>query len=175
MTTSIHRSQPLPHPLARHVDRTPSPTPSHASSVFSQATSIDSLGEMPQIDKVRPMYDSSSSLENKMSQDWQTSNGSVGSEEEEGMEILLDEPSKKEIALKKVPEEKGGKLERKFPEEEDEEILKESNSRFVLFPIKYREVSSVLSRRKLMGRYGKRIKHPKLVSGRQKSWIWDMI
>jgi ribonucleoside-diphosphate reductase subunit M2 len=98
---------------------------------------------MPQIDKVRPMYDSSSSLENKMSQDWQTSNGSVGSEEEEGMEILLDEPSKKEIALKKVPEEKGGKLERKFPEEEDEEILKESNSRFVLFPIKYREVSSL--------------------------------
>lgn len=30
---------------------------------------------------------------------------------------------------------------RRFPEEEDEEILKESNSRFVLFPIKYREVS----------------------------------
>jgi ribonucleoside-diphosphate reductase subunit M2 len=98
---------------------------------------------MPQINKVRPMYDSSSSLENKMGQDWQTSNGSVRSEEEEGMEILLDEPSKKDIALKNVSEEKGGKLERKFPEEEDEEILKESNSRFVLFPIKYREVSSL--------------------------------
>jgi ribonucleoside-diphosphate reductase subunit M2 len=96
---------------------------------------------MPQINKVRPMYDSSSSLENKMGQDWQTSNGSVRSEEEEGMEMLLEEPSKKEVALKKVPEEKEGKLERKFPEEEDEEILKESNSRFVLFPIKYREVS----------------------------------
>ena len=141
MTTSIHRSQPLPYPLARHVDRTPSPTPSHASSVFSQATSIDSLGEMPQINKVRPMYDSSSSLENKMGQDWQASDGSVRSEEEEGMEILLDEPVKQELALKKVPEEKDSKVERKFPEEEDEEILKESNSRFVLFPIKYREVS----------------------------------
>ena len=29
---------------------------------------------------------------------------------------------------------------RKFPEEEDEDILKESNARFVLFPIRYREV-----------------------------------
>jgi len=86
------------------------------------------------------MYDSSSSLENKMGQDWQTSNGSVRSEEEEGMEILLDETVKKDVAIKKVPEESDGKVERKFPEEEDEEILKESNSRFVLFPIKYREV-----------------------------------
>ena len=76
-----------------------------------------------------------------MGQDWQTSNGSVRSDEEEGMEILLDEPSKKEVAVKTVSGEKEDKLERKFPEEEDEEILKESNSRFVLFPIKYREVS----------------------------------
>lgn len=39
---------------------------------------------------------------------------------------------------------KGKELEvRRFPEEEDEEILKESNARFVLFPIKYREVSYV--------------------------------
>ena len=30
-------------------------------------------------------------------------------------------------------------------EEKDEPLLKESNSRFVLFPIKYREVSSTLS------------------------------
>jgi len=57
------------------------------------------------------------------------------------MEILLDEPSKKEAAVKNVSTEKEDKLERKFPEEKDEEILKESNSRFVLFPIKYREVS----------------------------------
>ena len=33
------------------------------------------------------------------------------------------------------------KVSRRFPEEEDEEILKESDSRFVLFPIRYREVS----------------------------------
>jgi len=57
------------------------------------------------------------------------------------MEILLDDPSKKEVGVKTVSAEKEDKLERKFPEEEDEEILKESNSRFVLFPIKYREVN----------------------------------
>lgn len=77
-----------------------------------------------------------------MGKDWQTSNGSVRSEEkEEGMEILLDDTVKTEVVSKPAAAEKEGKLERKFPEEEDEEILKESNSRFVLFPIKYREVS----------------------------------
>lgn len=29
---------------------------------------------------------------------------------------------------------------RRFPEEEDEDILRETNDRFVLFPIKYHEV-----------------------------------
>lgn len=38
---------------------------------------------------------------------------------------------------------------RRFPDEEDEEILKESNSRFVLFPIKYREVSFHSPRKQL--------------------------
>lgn len=32
------------------------------------------------------------------------------------------------------------KASRKFPEEEEEELLRESTDRFVLFPIKYREV-----------------------------------
>jgi hypothetical protein len=87
------------------------------------------------------MYHSSSSLEEKMSRDWQISNGRATSEEEEGMEILLDEPSKKVAATAFAPIKKEVKEARRFPEEEDEEILKESNSRFVLFPIKYREVS----------------------------------
>jgi ribonucleoside-diphosphate reductase subunit M2 len=95
---------------------------------------------MPQINKVRPIYDSSASLEDKMSRDWQSTNGSTPSEEEEGMERLLDEPSKREEPTKTALVEGKGNLDRKFPEEEDEEILKESNSRFVLFPIKYREV-----------------------------------
>jgi len=30
---------------------------------------------------------------------------------------------------------------RRFPEEEDEDLLRETDDRFVLFPIKYREVS----------------------------------
>jgi hypothetical protein len=34
------------------------------------------------------------------------------------------------------------KSKRRFVEEEDEEILRESNDRFVLFPIKYHEVSA---------------------------------
>ena len=80
-----------------------------------------------------------------MSRDWQISNGSATSEEEEGMEILLDEPASRGDAPKYAPTEKEVKKERRFPEEEDEEILKESNSRFVLFPIKYREVSRTIS------------------------------
>jgi len=100
---------------------------------------------MPQINQVRPMYNSSSSLEEKMSRDWQISNGSATSEEEEGMELLLDEPASRGAATEPTPTEKEGKEERRFPEEEDEEILKESNSRFVLFPIKYREVSQTIS------------------------------
>jgi hypothetical protein len=87
------------------------------------------------------MYDSGASLEDKMGRDWQSSSDSEPSEEEERMEILLDEPVKRQEGTEVVvSEDKNGKSERKFPEEEDEEILKESNSRFVLFPIKYREV-----------------------------------
>jgi hypothetical protein len=84
------------------------------------------------------MYDSSSSLDGKMGRNWNTS-GSIAVEEEEAMEVLLDEP--KPVRLTETVMEKEDKVKRKFPEEEDEEILKESNSRFVLFPIKYREVS----------------------------------
>jgi len=84
------------------------------------------------------MYDSSAS-EDKMGKEWNTT-GSAASEEEEGMEILLDEPTNKSVVAKTAPADKEGKSERRFPEEEDEEILRESNSRFVLFPIKYREI-----------------------------------
>jgi len=90
------------------------------------------------------MYDSSASLEDKMNRDWQSSSSSALSDGEEGMEILLDEPIKRQEKSKMDPEDQVVKLERKFPEEEDEEILKESNSRFVLFPIKYREASRVV-------------------------------
>ncbi len=36
-------------------------------------------------------------------------------------------------------------MERRFPEEEDEDILRESNSRFVLFPIRYRAVRRMIA------------------------------
>lgn len=52
---------------------------------------------------------------------------------------------------------------RRFPEEDDEDILRESSSRFVLFPIKYHEVSAVhFAECKLTIRFGRRIKLPKL-------------
>lgn len=37
-------------------------------------------------------------------------------------------------------------LPRRFPEEDDEDILRESSSRFVLFPIRYHEVSAIAER-----------------------------
>jgi hypothetical protein len=93
------------------------------------------------------MYDSNSSLEDKMGKDWLHQR-----DQEDTMEVLQDEQEedeerREEETLKTVTkhDEKEEKERRRFPEEEDEEILKESNSRFVLFPIKYREVSPDLT------------------------------
>lgn len=89
------------------------------------------------------MYDSSSTLDDQMKGDWanirtngnQTDN--IETSLDHRIEIHEDDASSSTGSRKgKEPEEV-----RRFPEEEDEEILKESNSRFVLFPIKYREVS----------------------------------
>lgn len=64
----------------------------------------------------------------------------------------------------------------KFPEEEEEDILRESDSRFVLFPIKYNEVCMVGYHTRVLTRcrYGKHINVPKLVFGPPKSLILDM-
>jgi hypothetical protein len=51
-----------------------------------------------------------------------------------------DEPSQLATAMGKV----AIKPSRRFPEEEDEDLLRETDDRFVLFPIKYREVSAYL-------------------------------
>lgn len=131
---------PLPYPLSRHVDRCPSPTPSHSSSIYSQATSVDSIGDIQRINQNRPMYDSSSSLDDRMKGDWSGMNGHAESSPRASPvddRIAAQNNHEKSVVAKgKEPE-----VTRKFPEEEDEEILKESNSRFVLFPIRYREVS----------------------------------
>lgn len=169
---------PLPYPLGRHVNRrSPSPTPSHSSSICSQATSIDSIGDMPRINQIRPMYHSSSSIGGEVVEAEAESVESMGR-----MEIShrLGESSK---GPQSSEEDKEGMEERspKFPEEADEDILQESNSRFVLFPIKYREVRPAPLERQLRGgaslyfnRYGKRIKLLRPVSGLQKSLTSDM-
>lgn len=48
------------------------------------------------------------------------------------MELSGEEPD--------VNSEEKTKVARRFPEEEEEDILRETSDRFVLFPIKYREV-----------------------------------
>ena len=142
----------LPQYLGRIRTRSPSPS----SSVCSQATSVDSIGDMPRIDKIRPIYDSSSSLEDKM--EW------LGESPAESSRKRLWTPSthpmnqrnglSKSTSLPSVHKTPNGSLTnghgdvkgkspRRFPEEEDEAILRESDSRFVLFPIKFREVSTV--------------------------------
>lgn len=112
-------------------------TPSPSSSICSRATSVDDLGDIRRIDKIRPMYDASTDLERGMGT----------------MEILSDEkyasssyrpralPDGEQKKEKDGACETGSEVARKrFPEEEDEDLLRESNDRFVLFPIKYREI-----------------------------------
>jgi hypothetical protein len=82
------------------------------------------------------MYDASTDLERGMGT----------------MEILSDEKYPSSYRPRTLPngeqkKEKDGAGEtgseaarKRFPEEEDEDLLRESNDRFVLFPIKYREI-----------------------------------
>lgn len=169
----------LPYPLTRHFRRSPSPTPSHSSSICSQATSIDSMGDMPRINAIRPMYHSTSSIEGTEG----TTSGphsTSPSQRLAHMEIRRDHPCRSQAPSS--PKGKGKEIDPtplKFPEEADEEILQESNSRFVLFPIKYREVSHgpfvsswVLAETNNL-RYGRRTKPHRRVSGRRKSWTLD--
>lgn len=85
---------------------------------------------MPRINDVRPIYDSSNaSMEDKRDATRITLPNSIKS--------LSNERSDSNKGGNPAKE---GKVTRKFPEEEEEDILRESESRFVLFPIKYNEV-----------------------------------
>lgn len=142
------------------------------------------------------MYDSSSSLDEKMARDWLHQDENRQEHEAESSRMARDRErnqpnqtgsgSPNEEGAHGTKEMEGNHGEekvgtRRFPEEEDEDILKESNSRFVLFPIRYREVSCSNSTNRgkedhdLTIRYGRHIKHHKRVSGPQRSWIWSMI
>ncbi|WVW86542.1 hypothetical protein I302_108591 [Kwoniella bestiolae CBS 10118] len=134
MPTPLTRSQPLSLlPPIAGPSKPPSSTPSSSktrssstSSHCSTATSLDDLNDISRINHFRPMYDSNSSLESEMS--GMTITGLDGDRDQSD-----DRSSTKEDSEKKQKQ-------RKFPEEEDEDILRESNDRFVLFPIKYREI-----------------------------------
>lgn len=105
-------------------------TASRSSSVCSSASTEDSLGGISRINDVRPIYNSSNvSLENKTDATRITPPISPRS--------LGTERSDSNKSGKPAGEDK---VTRKFPEEEEEDILRESDSRFVLFPIKYNEV-----------------------------------
>ncbi|OXG84698.1 ribonucleoside-diphosphate reductase subunit M2 [Cryptococcus neoformans Gb118] len=105
-------------------------TASRSSSVCSSASTEDSLGGISRINDVRPIYNSSNvSLENKTDATRITPPISP--------RLLGTERSDSNKSGKPAGEDK---VTRKFPEEEEEDILRESDSRFVLFPIKYNEI-----------------------------------
>ncbi|ORX36346.1 ribonucleotide reductase [Kockovaella imperatae] len=150
MSTSIlPRSSSIPSPLAAssssstkllHPDlftrphkllsRTRSASPS--PSICSAATSVDDLEDMGRISQIRPMWDSRPSLEERL--DSTTLAGSDVRGESSTSRQINGQTSHTE------EKKEGEGVSRRFPEEEDEDILKESHHRFVLFPIRFRSI-----------------------------------
>ncbi|OCF40176.1 ribonucleoside-diphosphate reductase subunit M2 [Kwoniella heveanensis CBS 569] len=126
--------------------RSTSPSPS-SSSICSTATSIDDVNDITRINGLtRPMYDSSStitagSVDTAMARTHispQSQPGSQGdSDARAGHKMSPDAESGVDGS---AVADKEQTQKRRFPEEEDEDILRESNERFVLFPIRYREI-----------------------------------
>lgn len=87
---------------------------------------------MPDIDTLRPMFDYKASNDGLYPNHSAVKNGESSTSGRRASQSLA------------AGKEGDGEMKptRKFPEEEDEDLLRESNDRFVLFPIKYREVSS---------------------------------
>ena len=126
-------SKPMPRPKLRR-SRSPSP----ASSICSRATSVDDLEEISRISYIRPMYDSSNSIDGKLSD--------LSLSPNEGPPFPFPSPrangSHADKPVTKEGEVVASSIKR-FAEEEDEDILRETDNRFVLFPIRYRSVSQL--------------------------------
>ncbi|RSH94450.1 hypothetical protein EHS25_004253 [Saitozyma podzolica] len=93
---------------------------------------------------MRPMYYSGSSLEERFGPGSRPGSSHLNGFEDKGegsskMAIRLSHLDTMDIGMDEVQGEMI-KSKRRFVEEEDEEILRESNDRFVLFPIKYHEI-----------------------------------
>lgn len=141
-------STATPSPLSRSRGgtRSPSPTPS-TSSICSKATSIEDPGDWPKIDQIRPLYDDihSRRLNDRFGQMEVLEDADEPSEQSRGegsSRMSQNPPSDKDRSASHDASgtSEKGKEKRRFPEEEDEDLLRETNDRFVLFPIKYREV-----------------------------------
>ncbi|TYJ56759.1 hypothetical protein B9479_002529 [Cryptococcus floricola] len=123
----------------RHYSRHSSPSSPSSSSRCSAGSSSNTDEHMPHINAIRPIYD--------------YGRGAVSDEADDDQGVTevycnlviaepMRPPPKEKTAEKKKQVESVKEVEvaRRFPEEEEEEILKESNSRFVLFPIRYNEI-----------------------------------
>lgn len=105
--------------------------------------------DMERINHIRPMYASTRSIDNASRPgdvEMLASSDQPQVAESSSMAIQRRSPSTKVPSIAAV----SGKdyhpiTARLFPEEEDEDILRESSDRFVVFPIKYREVRETFS------------------------------
>ncbi|WVR08350.1 hypothetical protein IAU60_005405 [Kwoniella sp. DSM 27419] len=121
-SSSTHKLGPLITPRKTR-------SSSRSSSVCSTASSSDDIGDISRIDNFRPIYDTSSAsyLEDRMARVHVEPQSPSGGTKQAGGATGKGE--KQETSPS-----------RRFPEEEEEDLLRESNERFVLFPIKYREI-----------------------------------
>lgn len=103
---------------------------SPASSVGDDAEAIQAM------DQQRAPYDNPAVMSHRRVIHEQKSGESSTSSR-----IPTSSPNGQNVEEKAMPP---TKPRRRFPEEEDEDILRETDDRFVLFPIKYREVSCTL-------------------------------
>ncbi|WVQ96373.1 hypothetical protein IAU59_003478 [Kwoniella sp. CBS 9459] len=113
--------------------KTRSSSPS-SSSICSTATSIDDVNDITRINDLRPMYDSSTTISGSIDLDTAMTNTYITNPDPGDVAGTIAQKGKSEGVTE------GEVQQRRFPEEEDEDILRESNERFVLFPIRYREI-----------------------------------
>lgn len=147
MATAAHLSHPHQHLLSRS---TPLSRRTSSSSIVSTATSKYDTEEIERINQTqRPLYDHLN-IDKRMERlevDDSRRNGTIAKSPlaassplpEMQVKRVIEEPDANgDAKSEKVPSTSA--VTRKFPEEEEEDILRETSDRFVLFPIKYRDI-----------------------------------
>lgn len=130
----------LPSPsLSRSMSPSPSPTVGSSNGDLTEVARLSS--QLP------PYHPSHSSLSNVLTVAEQLQNVSIHGQGLEKLGQSSKSPRNTASpmpAIELSPERKTTQLPttsaRRFPEEEDEDLLRETDDRFVLFPIKYNEV-----------------------------------